>query len=514
MLAGAGRPLAFSLLRMPTSVRLLADTRLQVTGAALALTLLAFLGLMRAPVFVDEADNVLTACLIARGSVPYRDVFSHHFPAPYYALAAFGETAACSVLAGRVLGALLLTAATAAFAWAARSTLASLGMLVMALAAPLYYLHLYLAETFICAGLIMTLALLTHRGRRLRGVPGVALRVVACTILSSSSPLGLMMAALLAPLVVLAAGRPSTPVIGACAAGLLSWPLALAVQGTLPAFVEQAVVFNTQVYGTYLPVHLTDPVALLWATFSFARHRFSFGMDWLIGEEMAASTATFGAAFELVSLLLLGSLVWLRSGDRLFRLALVLLLPLAVARDGFHLSAYLALVAIGCGYLLGGLTRWRLVLSGLALATLLVALRVYFFALPVDLPVRDELVASLESEALVQRYAAPDAPVLYLPIAPQGYLAEARRPGSFYTYFLPWIADMPGAQERLIADIERQQVAVIVLDQDARIWDRYRFREYAPAVYAHILATYRPVDSNDRRKARIFVRNGPELERR
>jgi hypothetical protein len=99
--------------------------------------------------------------------------------------------------------------------------------------------------------------------------------------------------------------------------------------------------------------------------------------------------------------------------------------------------------------------------------------------------------------------------VLYLPIAPHGYLADARRPGSVYTYFLPWVADVPGAQERLISDIEAQQVAVIVLDQQTAIWDQYRFSSYAPAVYAHILSHYRPVDSNDRRKARIFVRAAP-----
>jgi hypothetical protein len=98
---------------------------------------------------------------------------------------------------------------------------------------------------------------------------------------------------------------------------------------------------------------------------------------------------------------------------------------------------------------------------------------------------------------------------LYLPIAPQGYLGDARRPGSFYTYFLPWIADVPGAQERLIEDIERQQVAVIVLEQESQVWDRYKFSSYAPKVYAHMLSNYRPVDSNDKKKARIFVRSTP-----
>lgn len=507
-LVATSRPLAFSLLRLPVAVRQLVDTRVQVAGGMLALALLAFIGIVRAPVFVDEADNILMACMVTRGTVPYGEAFSHHFPAPYYALAVFGEGAACSVLAGRLLGVALLTAAAGVFAWAARSALASLAVLVMALTAPLYYLQLYLAETFICAGLILSLALLTDRGRQVRGPAGVALRFAALLILSSSSPIGLMMAAVLTPLIVLGSGRPFTPVIGACAAGLLGWPLALAIQGTLPAFVEQGILFNTQVYGPYLPVHLTNPFELLWATLNFVRHRFSFGMDWLIGQELKATTASFGAMFELLLTILLGVLLLVRRQERLFRLGLLLLVPLAVSRDGFHISPFVALAAFGCAHLIGPLLRRRVILA-LGMATLLVAVRVYFFALPVNLAEADELTGSLEAEPLVQRYAPPNAAVLYLPIAPHGYLADARRPGSFYTYFLPWNADVPGAQERLIADIEEQRVAVIVLDQESMIWDKYRFSAYAPKVLAHILSNYRPVDSNDRKKARIFVRAAP-----
>jgi hypothetical protein len=494
---------------MPVAVRPWTNTQVQLAGAVLALALLAFIGIVRVPVFVDEADNIVTSCLVTRGELPYRDHFSHHFPAPYYALAAFGEGAACSLLAGRVLGVVLLTVAAGAFAWAARSALASLAVLVMALTAPLYYLQLYLAETFICAGLILSLALLTDHGRQLRGPVGIVLRVAALLILSSSSPIGLMMAAVLTPMIVLGSARPFTPVVGACAAGLLAWPLLLAIQGTLPAFFEQGVLFNTQVYGPYLPVHLTDPLALAWATLSFVRHRFSFGMDWLIGQELKATTANFGAMFELLLLVLLSTLLVIRRQERLFRLGVLLLVPLAVSRDGFHLSPFVAVAAFGCAHLIGPVLWQRRAIAALGVAMLLVAVRIYFFVLPVELAAADQLTGSLEPEPLVQRHAPPGAAVLYLPIAPQGYLADERRPGSFYTYFLPWIADVPGAQERLIADIEQQQVAVIVLDQESLVWGKYRFSSYAPKVLAHIQAHYRPADTNDRKKARIFVRATP-----
>ena len=49
---------------------------------------------------------------------------------------------------------------------------------------------------------------------------------------------------------------------------------------------------------------------------------------------------------------------------------------------------------------------------------------------------------------------------------------------------------------------------MIVLDQEAQVWEKYRLSDYAPRLVAQIMATYHPVDGGDRGKARIFVRNG------
>src|ERR671918_287568 len=91
-----------------TAGRRVADVRVSsaalVSIGVLLLSSLAFAGVARVPVFVDEANNVLGGCLIARGAVPYRDTFFHHFPLPYYLLASLGEQGACSVIAARYLG--------------------------------------------------------------------------------------------------------------------------------------------------------------------------------------------------------------------------------------------------------------------------------------------------------------------------------------------------------------------------------------------------------------------------
>jgi hypothetical protein len=475
----------------------------------LILATLVSLGVAHVPVFVDEANNVLGGCLLARGAVLYRDWFSHHFPLPYYLVASLGEGGACSVIAARHLGIALVTAAMVAFALVTRNRLAPAALLVMALAGPAYYAQMYLAETVMSAGLILTLALLTDRALLLPRPVAFALRLIAVLVLASSSQIGLMMTAILLPLMLLQARGQRVLVAVAGGVALAIWPLFFAIHGAFRAYVEQAFLFNTQIYSQYLDVHLLDPVALLWQTLSFARHRFSFVLDWLAGQGTDATVATFAVGFELALLVLLvGSIVAGRR-ERVLRLALGLLLPICVARDGFHLAPFVTLASLGAAQLLPGLFgRSRLAQVGTVIVIVL-ALRIYFFFLPTDLDAPDELAQSLKPEAQVLQYAQPNDTVLFLPMAPDGYLAADRRPGSFYSFFLPWEADLPDAQERLIADIERNQVAVIVLDQETPVWDKYRFREYAPQVYAHIMRSYRPVDSSDRRQARVFVRAVP-----
>jgi hypothetical protein len=291
---------------------------------------------------------------------------------------------------------------------------------------------------------------------------------------------------------------------------LAVWPAFFLVQGALGVFVEQGLLFNVQVYSNYLDVRLLDPASLLWQTLSFARHRFSFVVDWLAGQGIDdPNAASFSAGLELALLTLLLGLVAARRGEVALRAALCLLLPLAVARDGFHLAPFITLASVGSAQLMHGMIeRSRLVQAGAILVAVL-ALRLYFFFLPTDLDAPDELAASLKPDALVLQHAAPNQTVLYLPMAPGGYLATDRRPGSFYAFFLPWQADLPDAEDRLIADIERNQVPVIVLDQETAVWEKYRFRDYAPHVYAHIMSAYRPLDARDSRQARVFVRAVP-----
>jgi len=481
----------------------------QQTVGLFLLASLAFAGVAHVPVFVDEANNVLGACLLARGSVIYRDFFFHHFPLSYYLLAALGPNGACSVIAGRYLGMAALILAVAAFTAITRNRLAPLALLVMVLSGPAYDAQLYLAEVMVSVGLILNLALLSDHGHHLCRRVGSGLRLTALVILTSSSPIGLMMAGVLGPLMLVRAGGQRLRVIASGIIALLVWPAVLLAQGALPAFIDEALLFNTQVYSKYLDVQLTSPSALLWQSLSFVRHRFSFVVDWMAGQETKATAASYAAGLELVLVVFLATLIVMNRREVLFRLSLCLLFPLTVARDGFHLAPFITLASLGCAQLMGGIVGRSRLVQAAAIMVAVLALRIYFLFLPTDLGAPDELAESLKPDSRVMQYARETDTILYLPMSPDGYLAADRRPGSFYSFFLPWEADVPGAEDRVIADIERNHIAVIVMDQETAVWGKYRLHDYAPRLSAHILTTYRPVDSGDPHQARIFVRGVP-----
>jgi hypothetical protein len=49
--------------------------------------------------FIDEGDNLAGGVLLAHGQLLHRDVFSHHFPFPYYSVAAVARCCGESIFA-------------------------------------------------------------------------------------------------------------------------------------------------------------------------------------------------------------------------------------------------------------------------------------------------------------------------------------------------------------------------------------------------------------------------------
>jgi hypothetical protein len=479
---------------------------------ALAAASLLAVGVIRMPTFVDEADNVLGGCLIARGTVIYQDFFSHHFPLPYYLLSLFSGLSGCSVLFSRVLVLTGLCLASMSFYAVSRAPSMLLAPAIVSMAAPAYYAHLYLAESFISLGLLVVLPLALDRAASIRPSLYLSLLYVGLFVLLSSSPIGLMLAFISIAVLLARPPRPRARLLATFALAILTWLSILLWHGNLSAFVEQAIRFNLDTYSRYLSVSLTSPIAVIWETLSFVRHRFSFVVDLVVSRDVKTDAPTFTAILEC-SLVAMVLFTVLRSkGDTTFKMLACLLVPLTLVRgDGFHLSPFIVLATYVVCHLASTLTHERLARAFLILLSVL-ALRIYFLFLPLRLDGEDALARSLAPDhAVLAAAPAQDDTVLFFPASIDGYLAHGRPPGSFFYFFLPWQAEIPGAQERIIDDIESRRVATVFIDQEAQVWGKYRFRDYAPKVYAHVTTNFRPVDSNDRRRAKLFVR--PDLAR-
>ena len=461
------------------------------------------------PTFVDEADNVLGGCLISRGAVIYTDFFSHHFPLPYYLTSLFGGLSGCSVLASRILVVALLSLASVAFYAISRAPSTLLAPVIVSMAAPAYYGHLYLAEGFISLGLVVLLPLALDRAAALHPRAYLSLLYVGLFILLSASPIGLMLALIGIAVLLVRPPHPRAQLVATFALALLTWLFVLLWDGNLRAFIDQAILFNLGIYARFLPVNIVSPIDVAWEALSFFRHRFSFVVDLFVSHDVETNAATFTAMLEFALLSMLLFAILRARGEATFKALSCLLMPLTIVRgDGFHLSPFIVLSTYAVSHLAGAATPERLA-RALPILLAVLALRIYFLFLPVRLEGDDGLAKSLAPDPAILAATAEDEAVLFLPASIDGYLAHRRMPGSFFYFFLPWQAEIPGAQERIIGDIEANQVAVVFIDQDTAVWGRHRFRDYAPNVYAHVTANFRPLDSTDRRRAKLFVRDPP-----
>jgi hypothetical protein len=129
-------------------------------GAAALLTLTqAFRG-----VFHDEGDILTVGWQLTKGAVLYQDIFSHHFPLPYFWSAGITLIFGRSLPAQRVVIFLLTTAVFYTAARFTRRPLAvSLGFLFWSLFSPLVRGNMVLYHTFGALSLYLVFILLFHR---------------------------------------------------------------------------------------------------------------------------------------------------------------------------------------------------------------------------------------------------------------------------------------------------------------------------------------------------------------
>ncbi len=204
--------------------------------------------------FGDEADNLVVASLILKGSVLYRDVFSHHFPFPYYWMALIIGIFGQSIVAARLS---LLVFQTLGFGIGMRlggdCLSVSIAAIIWSLLRSFYNGNMVIYSSF-CAPALMVIMVLVLAILGDRVIPGwkhwfvIGLFTVIAFL---SDPLSIY--AIMLMLVFLFSkrllwGTRTSLVIGA---GLILCVAYFSASGSLRAFWNHAVLFNAKVYNNY-----------------------------------------------------------------------------------------------------------------------------------------------------------------------------------------------------------------------------------------------------------------------
>jgi hypothetical protein len=205
--------------------------------------------------FGDEADNLVIGTLISRGSVLYRDIFSHHFPFPYYWSAAVIAVCGKSLFAAR-LSVWLFQIASFAVAMGLSRYYLSLGTfaLIWSILKPFYNGHMVLYNAF-CAPSILVIVAITMAGLQ-RQIDidkrhACAIGVFA-TISLLSDPLSVYAIAVAILFLLSVNARHALMAVGIIAVGLGGYASTLVISGTWAAFFNNAIIFNAKIYSKYV----------------------------------------------------------------------------------------------------------------------------------------------------------------------------------------------------------------------------------------------------------------------
>lgn len=206
-------------------------------------------------VFGDEADNLVVGSLISQGESLYRDVFSHHFPFPYYWMALVAGLFGKSIVIARLS---VLVFQTTAFALgmklSANYWLVGLTAILWSIVRPFYLGNMVLYNSFTGAAIwlvfITTLALLGEHSTA--GWKHWLTIGAFSAIAILSDPLSIYAVALALLILLIKkpvwAGYPALVLVGI----LVSYSGYLWLSGTFPAFWSSTIDFNTQVYAKYI----------------------------------------------------------------------------------------------------------------------------------------------------------------------------------------------------------------------------------------------------------------------
>jgi len=405
--------------------------------------------------FGDSEDALLGGCLISQGKVLYQDFFSHHGPLPYYwAALIYTITGTCDIMTPHIPLVILSLATIWIVYFFTKSlrTLTVLSFLFMTLALH-YYLFMPFPQPFISIAGILSFLILIY----FQTMPTIFLSlffILCISFFVLASPIYIPCALLLTLFFLLEKKlRYSLLVVLGYIPSLITM-LSIGI----PTWWYHNIEFNFRWYQPY------DKSILKQYGETFY-HYIGNIVKILEHPILITNVNRIENLFELTTLLL-----WIIVLYRLWKehiiekklLFFIALLSLFLSLHfmHFHKTPYILYVFLVASFYWKSL-RWEryLYICAIFLASI-IALQTYMPIIQTN-----NTDARLQTyESIIPTYTKPSDTVLLYPSRFDAYLTSHRNPGSYYYFLMPWIIDQPNTQEKVIADIQKNSVQLIILD--------------------------------------------------
>lgn len=467
--------------------------------------------------FGDEGDTIAAGLLLAQGKLLYRDVFSHHFPFPYYWSATlirlFGEELLVQRLA---IPALFF----ANFALLARITkqylLVGLTAISWAIIGHFYYGNSAIYETFTALALssmfIITLTLALDLFPLTKSICVLIAIYIAVALLSDP----LTCYPVLCCCGMLVVHRPTRR--RAWQMGLIAGALLMGYGGylllsnTWGAFQHDTIWFNAHIYSRYTN---TSTMRLPTLGGILSSGLGIFDTRWF-NQNLLAPVAEYASMFDRridsgffyrAAIIIASGQILLRGGWKAAIFCYIYAAALMMrSQEGLYIGA-LAIQAcfLGFGTLLQmwdrrdhiGWASLAVRYLGYAIIAPLLALLLirsgHFAIANYQSAFYESSYGRLESEAkrLRNLTCGMDASLLYYPSEPLLYVYSDMAPAARYSFLYPWVADI--AMDEVKGAL-RTKPTVVYLSMSGEVWGNPN-ANYLEPLYAFLKKYYVQIDS-------------------
>jgi hypothetical protein len=463
-------------------------------------------------VFSDEADNLVVGSLIGQKYKLYRDVFSHHFPFPYYWMALFGNLVDSSILYARLS---LLLFQTTAFIIVMRLSgnylLVGLVAVLWSIARPFYKGNMILYSSFAGISLlviylvVISLCCKNYNTSKRAHLLTIAIFSIISLMSDPLSVYPITIAVIFLFMINKSWALKTSLVI---IASLSLYAGYLLITGDLQAFWNSAILFNTQIYAKYT---FTNP----------------FRIKELVNYILTGLEITDGGWFDLDpfrSITYQDTHLdrWLFTGF-LYRLSIILSTLFLLFRKQFRTAAFIYLFAASTLLInrwdfrgqpftlvsyaaIGSLITYewwddnsskylKALQIGIGAVVLLmtgwlcVRLIVNIVNNPNNYGENQFVIIKRDSRYIIELTCnQPDVFLAEYPYGGYTYWYTGMKPVSKYIFMTPWVADI-GLND-VIHELDDEDKLAVVIPHEDIVWSQFHTRDYLRPLYEFLADNY------------------------